>query len=858
MTRILLKFFFISNFSLLVACSQNEGTRAPEAFGLLSTQTDGTHSTELGNFTATAVKEAYDLDFALLPAKYYSGRQDLFEVRPAMTETEINEVLSHYPIDPQDQLLIGSISGKNLKEFIIARSSEYYKLDLEVAGLWYDISFVGGVVESTLMSIEGRLPIDDKQKYRIAISDDFYFGSAFPGYKYRNNFNFVFNRERVQRSIHEAVRVYLSNTKTSFPNWSQTRGQVRNIIKENLGLKTVAQIQGPGHSSPLRAHIVTTTGIVTAVGSDNWFPYDLDIYIQSQTPDGSPLTSEGLHISSDFNNVDIKLGQKIEVTGMVMEEMRTNGMGETTLRLTQPPKILERDLPLPEAKELSNIPTERISTFDGSLMGKKTLDLNDGIDYWESLEGMRVKTRDLVVSGFRGGGEELLAISDRFYLNLYVYSKSSYSQDLLTHNGGLMPDFLEQDFNPELFVITTNHLSKGIAVDKGGDEYYSYNVGDEIAHSELPGELQSLEGVMTYPKNLFGGGEYALVLPEPQEAMKYENIKTQGFVKLKDRPKTQFNSHNNREEITLTTFNLENLAGNRQDRIDKLAEMIDENLNCPDLINLVEVQDNNGFSLRKGASAEVTLKKIKVAVQQRCSLAHYEYINIDPFEQSEGGQPGGNIRVSLMYNQEKLGFQYRGEFDPLTGGHTGVLPGGILSLNPGRVFPLDEAFNGSRRSPVMEFYLKANREKKLYFIGAHLNSKLGDTDFWGNLQPIAQLSDDRRAQMAEKLNQFARWIESENPKAHIFVLGDFNALSEESSMQVLAGTDQFLRNGMEWIPRNQRYTTNHNGNSQPLDYIFMNRNVYSKDCTEVEVLHLNSDFMGRISDHDPVIVKTCF
>jgi hypothetical protein len=872
--------FFFTLLSFVVSCSQEGGSRPAPAFELLSTQTDRLHSTEMGNFAATAVKEAYELDFVFLPAKYYANRQQMVEVKPGMTDPEIAEVLKHFPINPQDQLLIGSMSGEDIKQFVIERSEESYNLDLETAGLWYDVIFNGGVVESARMTIQGRRPVADDQTYRIAISDDFFFGSAFPGYKFRNNFNFKFSRQRLEGSIHWAVNQYLKTARAPFPNWSDIRGRVENVVKNPLGFRTIPQIQGRGHTSPYRAHPVVTRGIVTAVGTDNWYPYDLDIYIQTETPDGDPLTSEGLHISSEFNSVDIQLGQLIEVRGVVMEEMRNNGMGETTLRLTQAPQVISEGHPLPAAYPLVNVPTERISTFDGLLMHKEVLNLNDGIDFWESLEGMRVQAQNLVISGFRGGGEELLPVSNRFYLNLYVYPKNSFSEHLLSHSQGLMPDLLGQDMNPELFVITTNHLSKGISVERDRDEYFMYNIGDEIGHSGLAAEHQKVEGVMTYPKNIFGGGEYALVFPEPQEAMKFDNIRSplvpweeyqqvlesmganspvpNRFIPFEYRPRTSFDSASIENELTIATFNLKNLAGNRQDRIDMLGVVNSVNLKCPDLFNLVEVQDDNGFSLRSGPSADITLRRIKIAMQQHCPDTHYEFINVDPFEQSEGGQPGGNIRISVMYNKEKLGFDYRGTFNPLDGGHTGVLPGGYLSLNPGRVFPLHSAFNGSRRSPVMEFYRLADPNDRLYIIGAHLNSKLGDTDFWGSLQPVVQFSDDKRALMTQQINQFVRWIEAQNSRAHIVVLGDFNALIEESSMKVLMGTDGLLRNGMDYIPQNQRYTTNHNGNSQALDYVFMNRNLYNKECTDVEVLHLNSDYMGRISDHDPVILKTCF
>ena len=68
-------------------------------------------------------------------------------------------------------------------------------------------------------------------------------------------------------------------------------------------------------------------------------------------------------------------------------------------------------------------------------------------------------------------------------------------------------------------------------------------------------------------------------------------------------------------------------------------------------------------------------------------------------------------------------------------------------------------------------------------------------------------------------------------------------------MKILEGN--ILTNLMHQLPENKHYTTNHNGNSQALDYIFVNKG-FKANKPKFEVLHLNSDFMGRLSDHDPV------
>ena len=108
------------------------------------------------------------------------------------------------------------------------------------------------------------------------------------------------------------------------------------------------------------------------------------------------------------------------------------------------------------------------------------------------------------------------------------------------------------------------------------------------------------------------------------------------------------------------------------------------------------------------------------------------------------------------------------------------------------------------------------------------------------------------------LNDFVQFLERKNPGCLITVVVDFNAYYNERSMRVLAG--QEMVNLIEYknlIPRNMRYTTNHNGNSQSLDYIFVNKEFLNYH-PQPEILHINSNFMGRISDHDPFLARFDF
>ena len=123
-------------------------------------------------------------------------------------------------------------------------------------------------------------------------------------------------------------------------------------------------------------------------------------------------------------------------------------------------------------------------------------------------------------------------------------------------------------------------------------------------------------------------------------------------------------------------------------------------------------------------------------------------------------------------------------------------------------------------------------------------------------QPPIFLSEDKRVPMAREVNNFVRQICSATGDPMSLWSGDFNAFIEEQSMRVLLA-EIMVSMTEEFLPPEDRYTTNHNGNSQSLDYIMVNKAMMSRE-PEVRVLHINSDFMGRIADHDPVVARFRF
>ena len=80
-------------------------------------------------------------------------------------------------------------------------------------------------------------------------------------------------------------------------------------------------------------------------------------------------------------------------------------------------------------------------------------------------------------------------------------------------------------------------------------------------------------------------------------------------------------------------------------------------MKCPDILTLVEIQDNNGFDFFEGGDASITAKKVISAADCLSSLSvNYHLVNIDPITHKEGGQPGGNIRVVMIYNKNRSPF----------------------------------------------------------------------------------------------------------------------------------------------------------------------------------------------------------
>jgi uncharacterized protein len=75
-------------------------------------------------------------------------------------------------------------------------------------------------------------------------------------------------------------------------------------------------------------------------------------------------------------------------------------------------------------------------------------------------------------------------------------------------------------------------------------------------------------------------------------------------------------------------------------------------LSSPDLIAIEEIQDNNGATNDSVTDASVTWNMLIEAIAAAGGPA-YEFRQINPVDDQDGGEPGGNIRVGFLFRADR-------------------------------------------------------------------------------------------------------------------------------------------------------------------------------------------------------------
>ena len=573
----------------------------------------------------------------------------------------------------------------------------------------------------------------------------------------------------------------------------------------------ISEIQGAAHLSPHNGERVTTTGIVIGkIGSS--------FYIQDPTPDANPDTSEGLQVFGSAATAGVSVGDEVSVLGTV-SEFRSGLTSLTLTELTTPVvTVLSSGNALPAPTVIGTggrIPPNTVIEDDatGNVEAPGVLfdPAEDGLDFYESLEGMLVQMNDLVATSFTFTN----------FGEIFVVGDNGANATTMTPRGGIV--ISPGDLNPERMVIDDEWFKTGPPA------MPAVNVGGTFPGPHV--------GIMDW-----AFGEYRIQLrSQPVVSSTGVSVRESAVAAGTD-------------QVSIATFNVENLAGNEPDaKYNTLAGMIVNNLAAPDIVSLEEIQDNNGATNDSVVDANVTLDRLVAAIAAAGGPA-YSYRQINPVDDQDGGQPGGNIRVGFIFRTDRgLAFIDRPGGDSTTPVAVVAGPNGPeLSASPGRVAPGDPAWNASRKPLAAEFTYNGH---KLFVITNHFNSKGGDQGLFGPQQPPVLSSEVQRNQQATLLAGFVGQILAADPTANIAVVGDLNDFQFSPPLQKLK--DAGLTALIETLPPAERYSYVFDGNSQALDHIMVSSNLLSHGAAAAgyDIVHVNSEFIDQASDHDPQLVQ---
>lgn len=559
----------------------------------------------------------------------------------------------------------------------------------------------------------------------------------------------------------------------------------------------IHDIQGESHTSPYNLkNVKEVEGIVTHVVDGSNF------YMQDDQPDDNEKTSEGILVYKPSHGV--RTGDAVKVDGQVKEWV-LDGYAEklqtdltTTEINSQNGNVVVQSSgnELPEALVIGKDIFPPTDVIDSDGLEEFNPDV-DAIDFYESIEGMRISLEDPTVTGPQKYGE-LPVITEQVEGKNY------------TKEGA--PLLTADNQNPERMFI---QLQDRNFVAKTGDQFEG-----------------TVTGVVSYSFSNFK----ILVNDDELPALNEREFTPETTTIEKDD-----------EKLTIASYNIENFDASDATKRDKLAKSMVENLGSPDIIGLVEVLDDSGTKDDGTVKADGNYKALSDASVKFGGPA-YEWTEIAPQDKQDGGVPGGNIRVGYLYNPERVTLAEGEKGDQTTAvGYED----GSLTLNPGRIDPTNDAFRSSRKSLAAQFDFNG---EDVIVIANHFNSKGGDEPLFGRNQPPTLGSETQRLKIAEVINGFVSDIESKNEDANVVVLGDLNDFEFSAPLQKLKGEE--LTNLIETLPANERYTYSYQGNAQVLDHMLVSNRL--ADQAEFDIVNFNSPYMeehGRASDHDALVAQ---
>jgi len=574
----------------------------------------------------------------------------------------------------------------------------------------------------------------------------------------------------------------------------------------------IATIQGNGAISPLAGSQVTTEGVVYARRSNGF-------YIQMAVGDGDSTTSDGVFVfTNSVPPASAGVGNLVCVTGVVSEFVPAADPFQ------QPLTEIAGLLTVARLASGQSLPTPTEITASMTTGP-------DALARLEALEGMRVTVPSLTAVGATLGNitePTATATGNGVFYGVVTGVARPFREAGIDVNdpkpacaAGVNCAIPTFDTNPERLRIVSNLLGGGLL--------------DVSAGTVITGITGPLDhGFRTYtigpePTMALGIGGGAAITPVP---VAHEAEITVGSLNLE----RFFDDVNDPavDEAVLTTEAY-------QRRLLKASRVIREVLGSPDIISLVEIENQS------------TVDALAARINQDAvdaGSSDPQYVGF-----LEEGNDIGGIDVAFLVKSRitVIGVTQYGKeatfVNPVTGNNDILNDRPPLVLEAMAIRPTGEAF-------------------PLTVIANHLRS-LNDVD-------TARVQAKRRAQ-AEFLANLVQDLQTTNPDARILLVGDFNAFDVNDGYVDVLGTiagiptppeqvatasldlvDPNLSNLNLMLPPSQRYSYVFDGNAQTLDHALANvpllpwisRFAYGRSNADFPVSLYGTTSPARLSDHD--------
>lgn len=506
-------------------------------------------------------------------------------------------------------------------------------------------------------------------------------------------------------------------------------------------------------------------------------------FLQDPLGDSDDTTSDAVFVYTG-TAPSVTTGDEARVEGVVHEYLPGNDASNLTVTEFDHPQVFVTAHGRPLPAPIRFSPGGR----------RAPSDLHDAIDFYEGLEGMRVTV-----------------VAPRVVQQTNVFGEVwVVPGGMATSPRGALaarPD----TFHPERVQLDDARLTEAMP---------PFEVGDVLA---------DVTGVITY-----SFGNYELLVDSTP-------VKRSGTL---SREVTTIAAATGR--VRIASFNLYNLTSVETQRMNEIARVIVSHLGSPEIIGVEEIQDDSG-SLDDGTvDASLTLSALTAAIRYADGPA-YEFREVLPANNRDGGEPGGNIRVAFLFDPARVAFVDRGDsFGSAETRVVNVDGHPHLTRSPGRIDPGNDAWEQSRKPLVGEFHVNG---QTLFVIACHFVSQTGSTSLFGAIQPPFDPGGAQRLAQAQRVARFTGDILTIDPNARVVVLGDLN---DDWFSAPLAALEQAPLTGL-WrtIKEEDRYSLLFDGLGQEFDHMLVSPALAIG--AQFDIVHVAAEFANGVSDHDPII-----